>query len=49
MVGKWVLMQDDEIIEMNDDVQVLIKSAEKYQEEDDIVISKIPSSEYCYY
>ncbi len=48
MIGEWVILKDEEIIEHNRDVKIILELAEKYKDEK-IIISKIPSSEYCYY
>ncbi|MHA1674629.1 MAG: DUF5678 domain-containing protein [Promethearchaeota archaeon] len=46
--GKWVLLKEDEIIDSNDNPYVLFKKAEKMQDEN-VIVSKIPSSEICFY
>ncbi|MHA1610897.1 MAG: DUF5678 domain-containing protein, partial [Promethearchaeota archaeon] len=46
--GKWVLLKDDQIIESDDSPRELHKKAQKYNK-DEVIISKIPSSEYCFY
>ncbi len=47
-VGEWVILKDDEIIEHNKDVKVILKSAEKYND-DEITISKVPSTKLGFY
>ena len=46
--GEWVIMKDDEIIERHLEMKVILELAKKYEEQD-IVISKIPSATYCFY
>ena len=46
--GEWVILKDDKIIERNKDMGVILKLAEKYDDEK-IIISKIPSATYCFY
>ncbi|MFW9990000.1 MAG: DUF5678 domain-containing protein [Candidatus Odinarchaeota archaeon] len=48
LTGEWVILKDDEIIERNADIKVILELAKKYEKED-ITISKIPSTSYCFY
>lgn len=48
MVGDWVILKDDKIIERNIDMKKILELAEKYDLEE-ITISKNPSSLYCFY
>jgi len=48
MTGEWVILKNDTIIERNIDMKVILKLTEKYNK-DEIVISRIPSSLYCFY
>ena len=48
LAGKWVILKDDKIIASNNDAGVILKISEKYSEEE-ITISKIPSTQYCFY
>ena len=47
-VGEWVILKDDVIIEHNKDVKVILKSAEKYND-DEITISKVPSTNFSFF
>jgi hypothetical protein len=46
--GEWVIMKDDEIIERHLEMKVILELAKKYEDQD-IIISKIPSATYCFY
>jgi len=46
--GEWVIMKDDEIIERLLEMKVILELAKKYEDQD-IIISKIPSATYCFY
>jgi len=46
--GEWVIMKNDEIIERHLEMKVILELAKKYEDQD-IVISKIPSATYCFY
>ena len=46
--GEWVIMKNDEIIERNLEMKVILELAKKYEDQD-IVISKIPSATHCFY
>ncbi len=48
LAGKWVILKDDKIIASDKNVGVILKISEKYNE-DEITISKIPSTHYCFY
>jgi len=48
LAGKWVILKDDKVIASDKDAGVILKISEKYKEEE-ITISKIPSTQYCYY
>ena len=48
LAGKWVILKDDKIIASNESAGVILKLSEKYNEEE-ITISKIPSTQYCFY
>ena len=48
LAGKWVILKDDKVIASDDNASVILKISEKYNE-DEITISKIPSTQYCYY
>lgn len=47
-MGEWVIIKNDEIVEHNKYVKIILELAEKYDEEE-VVISKIPSARYCFY
>ena len=49
MSGEWVILEDDEIIEHNNDLKIIIELAHKKYKDKDVTISKIPSSMYCFY
>jgi len=46
--GEWVILKNNIIIEHNKDMKIILELAEKYNDEE-ITISKIPSSIYCFY
>jgi len=46
--GEWVILKDDEIIEHNKDIRVILENAKKYND-NEITISKVPSTKYGYY
>ena len=46
--GEWVIMKDDEIIERHMEMKVILELAKNYEDQE-IVISKIPSATYCFY
>ena len=46
--GEWVIMKDNEIVERNLEMKVILELTKKYEDQD-IVISKIPSATYCFY
>lgn len=46
--GEWVILKNDAIVEHNRDMKVILELAEKYNDEE-ITISKVPSSMYCFY
>ena len=46
--GEWVIMKDDEIVERHLEMKVILELAKEYEDED-IVISKIPSATYSFY
>jgi len=46
--GEWVIMKDDEIVERHLEMKVILELAKKYEDQD-IIISKIPSATYCFY
>ena len=48
LTGEWVILKDDEIIERNIDIKVILELAKEYEDKD-IIISKIPSTSYCFY
>jgi len=48
MTGEWVILKDDIIVEHNKDIKVIFDLAKKYND-NDITISKIPSSTHCFY
>lgn len=48
LTGEWVIMKEDEIIERNIDIKIILELSKKYEGED-ITISKIPSTSYCFY
>ena len=48
LTGEWVILKDDDIIERNIDLKVILELAKKYEGQD-IIISKIPSTSYCFY
>ena len=48
LVGEWVILENDKIIEHNKDIKVILELAEKYDDEK-ITISKIPSSNHGFY
>ncbi len=46
--GDWVLLRDNTPVASDSDLSVILKESEKY-DEDEVVISKEPSSEHVYY
>ncbi len=46
--GDWVLLRNNTPIASDPDLSNILKESEKYGE-DEVVISKEPSSEHCYY
>lgn len=48
MVGEWVILKGNEIIEHNKDIKVILELAKKYNDKE-IIISKNPSAIYCFY
>ena len=48
MSGEWVILKDDSIIESNKDLKVILELAKSLDDEE-IVISKIPSAAYSFY
>lgn len=48
LMGEWVIIKNDEIVEHNKYVKIILELAEKYDDEE-VVISKIPSARYCFY
>ena len=48
LIGEWVILKDDQIIEHNKDVKVILERAKKYND-DEITISKVPSTKYGFY
>ena len=46
--GEWVILKNNEIIEHNKNLKVILEKAEKYNDKE-IIISKNPSSKYCFY
>ncbi|MEM2870707.1 MAG: hypothetical protein QW379_09900 [Thermoplasmata archaeon] len=46
--GEWVLLRDDEIIACDSDVARLMELARRYSP-GEVVISKEPVSQHCYY
>ena len=47
-IGEWVILKYEQIIEHNKDVRVILESAKKYND-NEITISKIPSTKYGFY
>lgn len=48
IIGDWVILKDDKIIERDNDMKKILELAKKYDPEE-ITISKNPSSLYCFY
>ncbi len=48
LVGEWVILKNEQIIEHNKDIKEILESAKKYNDEE-ITISKIPSTKYGFY
>jgi hypothetical protein len=46
--GDWVLLKDDTVIASNKDARIIIELAQAY-EPGEVVVSKEPVSQYCYY
>ena len=46
--GDWVLLKDDCVIASDKDARKIIELAQAY-EPGDVVVSKEPVSQYCYY
>ena len=48
LIGEWVILKNDQIIEHNKDIRVILEIAKKYND-NEITISKIPSTKYGFY
>ncbi len=48
MSGEWVILKDDSIIESNNDLKVILELAKNLDDEE-IIISKVPSATYSFY
>ena len=46
--GDWFLLRHGKKIASDQDLSVILKKADKY-DEDEVVISKEPKSDHCYY
>ncbi|MHA1520951.1 MAG: hypothetical protein ACTSRK_12275 [Promethearchaeota archaeon] len=46
--GEWVILKNDEIIERDKELSKILDYSKKYDVKT-ITISKIPSSNYCFY
>ena len=46
--GDWVLLIDDDVVACNKSALKIMELADKYSDSK-VVISKEPSSKYCYY
>jgi len=49
MSGDWVILKKDKIVEQNKDLKVILEIGEKKYKDKDVVISKIPSGNPCFY
>ncbi len=48
MIGEWIILKNEEIIEHDRDLKVILKKSENYKD-DEITISRIPSATYGFY
>ncbi len=46
--GDWVILRGDDIVECDPDIKKILEIAKKYND-NEIVVSKMPSAEYCFY
>ena len=46
--GEWVIIKGDKVIAHNREMKIILELANKYNE-NEVIISKEPSSKYCYY
>lgn len=46
--GEWVILKDDKVIAHDKDIAKILRMADKYKP-GEIVISKEPSSKFCFY
>lgn len=49
MAGEWVILKDDEIIAHNKDLKIILELGEKQYKDEEVIISKIPSTNSCFY
>ena len=49
MVGDWVILKNDKIVEQNKDINVILELGEKKYKDKEVIISKIPSGDSCFY
>lgn len=47
--GKWVILYKGEIIEQNDSMKEILELAESKYKDKVISISRVPSSQYCFF
>lgn len=46
--GEWVILRGDEIIEHDSSAEIIMELALKYRPEE-IIITKEPTADYCFY
>ena len=46
--GEWVIFKGEKVVAHNLDMRVILEIASKY-DENEVIISKEPTSKYCYY
>ena len=48
LIGEWVILKDDQIIEHHKDIRVILENAKKY-DDNEITISKVPSTNLYFF
>jgi len=49
MSRDWVILKKDKIVEQNKDIRVILDLGEKKYKDEEVIISKIPSGDSCFY
>ena len=46
--GEWVILKDDEIIAHNHNAKIILEKAKDF-EYGEIIVTKVPTANYCFY